>query len=450
MPRYVRLGSAPSTANDGGADWTDSLRYLAPVSSLAKLAGGLTDTPDLTAGAKGLSGLASLVGGISTGNPVQALGGAAGLGSGLASLADMPMTSAGLGAVGGPLAFGSSLAKGNYGGAAASLPSLAATGAQLGGMTGLIAPATASAIGGIASTVALPVALTAMAAGGDSHGEDFFDVLFGNGRDRMKEYRHAQEALPSSWNKMVAGAGTLGGTYDTPEAITDAFKIANEGQRAVEFSPAFTLIQNGQGKKNPGPHDNPKPYIPGHPMPELEAAAPGVSADNWASWLNLADKAQAAGVDWMPLAGGSEQKVPVSDYQRSAIDLRHGENTPNLNDPFPVQPYQAEYTDPTLYTGGADRTTQEAYDLSRAVAGLGTALGIDSTLLPGGGYNDRTGDYAPGAEERYRGSGSYFAPEQLGELGFTPGSYTTAAANWLKGLDPSVTEKDLWKRYGLG
>src|SRR6185436_2701079 len=90
----------------------------------------------------GLSGLLGLGRGIAGGNPGQAVGGAANVGSGLAGLLDYPGVSSGLGAIGGPLTFATGLASGDplsstLGGLqTASLASGYLGGPTLGGLAG--------------------------------------------------------------------------------------------------------------------------------------------------------------------------------------------------------------------------------------------------------------------------------------------------------------------------
>jgi len=465
----VRIPRAAVDASGGGDDMSTILSRLAPVGALTKTAGNLSGSPDLGAVGTGLAGLLGLTRGIVKGDPGQAIGGAANVGSGVAGLAGYPGISSGLGAIGGPLTFATGLASGDplsstlgglqtgslisgylggptitsglsalygllpgaaegaFGGGALGAGSLAAGSASELGLG-----ATAAAAGGAGSALAGGLALgpfALLAAGGlhalTSGGGDMFDALFGEDHtqpwSQMQEYKANADAWPGLVQQRVAGANLFKNLdqYDTPDEITQALGTAAQG-RSAQTEPAFwTLSHVPTALPNLKPMD----------LSAWEAVSPELKGENWGAFLGLADKAQNAGLDWMPgVPGlgsgplrrdeGMQAVGPLTDYQHQGLDVSTGADVGRQRTGW--APGQ-----------GNNSTTQEAWDVSQALGSMGTDLGID---------------WAKRGESG-RDQGYEVAPDELASYGFTPGQYGTAALGYLKSLDTGITAGDKWTDY---
>lgn len=439
MPRYIRLNPVQTVAAtpSGGADddLSTALRSLAPVGSLARAAGGLTSNPDLGAAGAGISGLIGLTRGVAGGNPGQAVGGAANLGSSLASLGGYPGVSSALGAVGGPLTLGTGLASGDplsstLGGlqtaslasgylGGPTLSSLASAGLGAAGID-TAALAAMGGLSGLASAFALPAFMVSLGMI-DSKGADLFDSLFGNWKSQAQrqteEYKGYADEFPGLVQRKRAGAG-LFDTLDEQPDLEAALRTAASGARA-NTEPAAWNLSHQPSATNIKPMD----------LSGWEAAMPELGGRAWGSTLGLMDRAQAAGLD----AGGMTGTWNLDPVMRDGRPTE-GANTTGEDYRTRLGHSGTEYVllpDNTWGWGGpSDRPqTQEAQDLGNAVAGIGQHLGIDWKA------KDPTGNY------------ENFDPEQLAGYGFKPGAYGPAALNYLRSFDPSVTSNPEWERY---
>jgi hypothetical protein len=472
MARYIRIAAPAAAAAPSGADddLATALRGLAPVGSLAKLAGGLTSNPDLGAVGGGLSGLASLTRGIAGGDPGQAIGGAANLGGSLASVAGYPGIASGLGAVGGPLTLATGLASGDpLSSTLGGLQTGSLVSGALGGPTissGLsalypllqsIGPAAAEGIGaagagagagvgagimggGLGASMAgmaalAPIALFLMgglhsAFGG---GGDMFDAMFGNvktpAQKQYEEFKKASDEFPGLAQRRVAGADLFShlGDYDTPDEVTSGLQIASSGRSAEPESAAFNL-------QHPGSAIFPK--VQPVNLDAWNAAAPGLAGKNWGSFLGLMDRGEGMGLDPGGMTGDWK-----TDVVNDAGVFKPGVNL--TGEDYRTRPSMTY--DQTMALASGDESqraphgpTQELQDLGNAVSGMAQHLGLDlHKTQPGWDANGLAivDDY------------SNFDADQLKDYGFSPGSYGPASLNYLRSYDPSVTQRPEWASY---
>lgn len=330
------------------------------------------------------SGL-GLVRGAQSGDPVSAIGGALGAGRQAANLLGEPLAGSALGALGGPLAIGNAIAQGNPAGAISAIPSTVSAGANLAGSAGLLAPELAGSISSIAGAFAPYLAMTLLPAMYDTRGDDFFDMLFGNGRDRLKETRTAPGDFTRDLGAMAAGAGTLGQTSDTPEGLLNLLKTAQSGiDTRSSFGHNFDVLKHGTA------------YAPGQDMSQIEAVTPALSGANWRAWTDLMDQATKRGVNTDTVVG--------QDYRTRALDQGTAKHDTPGDNSLPVS-----------YGGQPGYSTPEANDLSQAIYGELMAQGKGIT----GGL--------PGAT----GAGGYLAPDQLAGFGLTPGHYKQGILDYI-------------------
>lgn len=302
------------------------------------------------------------------------------------------MLSDALGAAAGPLGIGTALAAGKPEQAIPAIAPTIASGANLAGSAGLIGSEAAAGISSMAGAFAPYIAMTLLPALYDTKGDDFFDVLFGNARDRLKETKTAPDDFTQSLQKMAAGAGTLGQPSDNPNDLLGLLQTAQEGiDQRKDFGHNFDVLSKGTA------------YSKGQDMSQVAKVTPQLSGDNWKSWVELMDKAANTGVNTDDITGHSDRWV----------DNGFG-------------PHKGEmFTDPTTGTNTYDGpagtegfTTKEASDLSQAIYGMAMSQGkgFDGPL--------------PGAT----GNGGYLAPDQLAGFGLTPGHYEQGILDYLQNM----------------
>ncbi len=247
------------------------------------------------------TGLANTGAGIANQNPQQAVRGALNAGSAGAGLAGFDDISQLLGGAGGPLSLITNLLAGNWGGAALGIPSAISGASALGsagaGLIGETAPAWLGAAGGLAGAIA-PYALALLPAFYDTHGDDFFDSLFGGEKSQAQkqheEFQSYADAFPDLAKRRVAGASLFDtlGQDRSPEDIQNALATATSGLRANTEPAAWNLSHSPHAS-----HDKPID------MSQWFAVSPELGARNGAAFANLMDKAQNAGLDIGNIAG---------------------------------------------------------------------------------------------------------------------------------------------------
>lgn len=388
---------------------------MALLKALSRIGGPLASAlniPELGQATGGAGGALNLAGGVMSGNPIQAISGAAGLGSNAAKLAGFSDVGGMLGNIAGPLAFGAGLASGNPGAAIGALPSTISAGANLGSSLGLIAPQLANSIAGSMSALALPAMFIAMSATAEQNGgQDLFDSLFGGAKSQaqkqMEEYKDYAARFPGLVEDRARGASLLDSLATmAPEQLGDALATATKGIRATDLAPARDHLAQPahRGKSNLAAD------IPGIDMSGWDAVAPELEGKNWASFLGLLDRATNAGLDVNSIAGDRERQM--SPGRGHVFQDASGNNV--------------EF-DPGI------KYNQSSYDISNALAGIGGQLGIN--------WGAR-GDERAGENQGYT-----LYDDQLAGYGFTPGNQSAAALKYLSKLDPNVMSNPNWQVY---